>query len=935
VTAERERTIERICQAALEHPVAERAAIVAEACRGDESLRREVEALLGQEGASAFLETPALAVAAHGVRAMAPALGVGQRLGVYTIVAALDAGGMGEVYRARDTRLGRDVAIKVLPSLFTGDTDRLARLEREARVLAALNHPNIATIHGVERLDSSTGSGQALVLELVEGETLYEQLQHGPLPLDKSLTIAKQIAEALEAAHGNGIVHRDLKPANIKIRPDQVVKVLDFGLAKVLDHEPGGPGTADTLPGVVVGTAAYMAPEQATGQTADARSDIWAFGLLVYEMLTGRSGFAGETVPEVLANVQKAEPDWTALPPTTPPAIRSLVRRCLQKDRSRRLRDIADARFQIEEALSEPAAIAAVNAPAKRARERLAWAAALVGVGVVAVISAFIYQNRPRAEPPEMRLEITAPPTADPASLAISPDGRTIAFVATSEGQSRLWVRGLDAESARPLAATVDAQLPFWSPDSRSLGFFVGTQLKRIDVDSGDSQTLASVWAPGGGTWNRDGTILFSTANVELFRVPATGGESAKATTLTQEARSHRLPQFLPDGRHFLFHALGTLPGIYGGQLGSSETRRLVEADTAAYAPSGYLLFVRQGTLFAQPFDAARLELTGTPNAVAQHIVMTQDAGSAALSASAAGPIVYRRGTIGAQRHLEWVDRAGKMLETVPSSDWRAWGMVALSPDGRTVVFYQVQSGTADIWLQDLGRGVRTRLTSDPAFDLLPIWSPDGSRIAFASNRRSKREFDMYLKSATGAGVEEMLPGHVPDDWSSDGRFLLSRTEGNLFALPLEGDRKPFAVAQTSFVEVDGRFSPDGRWVAYLANDTGRFEVYLQRFPRPGRRWQISAGGGVQPLWRRDGKELFFLAPDNTLMAVPIQLDPTADSIDAGTPVPLFTPRLTGNPQTFSMRHYAASPDGQRFLIDTPIDVTVPITVLLNWKPAR
>jgi eukaryotic-like serine/threonine-protein kinase len=888
-------------------------------------------------------------------RSFTLALESGTRVGPYEVIALLGQGGMGEVYRARDAKLNRDVAIKILPRPFVADAERLTRFEREARTLASLNHPHIGAIYGLENVDGTP----ALVLELVEGPTLADRLAKGPLPLREALTIAGQIADALEAAHERGIVHRDLKPANIKVTPAGIVKVLDFGLARPAAGGSGAAGAditqsptvtiGGTHEGVILGTAAYMSPEQAQGQVADSRSDIWAFGVVLYEMLTGKQGFSGRTTVEVLSNVLKTDLDWTELPVSTPPAVRSLLQRCVQKERSRRLRDIADARFQIEEALNEPAGAASVraSAPARHTRERLLW---LAGMFAVAAGAAGIarYAGGRQAQAQEVRLEINTPPTTDPISLAISPDGRQLIFVATSDGKSRLWLRPLDGGAARPLSGTENARFPFWSPDGRSVGFSANAQLKRVDIDSGAVRVLAAGGALG-AAWNPDGTILFSLdPDSPLFRVSADGGEPVAVTQVNAQTANHRFPQFLPDRRHFFFYATGTAPGIYVGQLGPSDTpRRILDAQAATYASSGHVLFIRQGTLFAQAFDPVRLELAGSPTAVAEQVIVSQEPGVAALSASAAGPIVYRTGPPRTQSQFSWFDRSGNVLETVTGSDIGDGYNSSLSPDGRRLAMSRFTGatvgGTTDIWLLDLRRGVPSRFTSDPAFDLQPVWSPDGSRIAFNSNRRG--QFDVYVKPAAGSGSDELLVGtedtnDAPSDWSADGRFLLyARTplkpgsHSHIWAVPLEGDRKPFPVVETTFDEGNGQFSPDSRWIAYQSNESGRDEIYVQPFPGAGHKTLISSGGGVQVRWRQNGQELFFLAPDNRLMAVPIRLDAERDSAEVGTPVSLFTTHVAGGFQYYGARSYMADRDGQRFLIDTLKEVTFPITVVLNWKP--
>ena len=889
-------------------------------------------------------------------------LAVGTKLGPYEIVGALGAGGMGEVYRARDPRLNRDVALKILPEPFALDPDRLARFTREAQVLASLNHPNIGAIYGLEDGPAEAGAHvRALALELVEGPTLADRIAQGPVPLDEALPIARQICEALEAAHEQGIIHRDLKPANVKVRPDGTVKVLDFGLAKLTGSAEGGvargfspagvsnsPTMMASMPGTLLGTPAYMSPEQATAKEAERASDVWAFGCVLYEMLTGRRAFEGDSVTAVLASVLKTEPDWHRLP-AGPEGIRRLLRRCVQKDQKRRLRDIREARIEMDEALIEPLnAIAGTQASSRR-HERLAWLSVLA---LVAIVAAAIVLGRWGAAPPltplpEMRVEINTPPTTDPTSMAISPDGQTLAFVATSDGQSRLWLRPFNAVSARPLPDTDGASFPFWSPDSRSLAFFADGQLRQIGIEGGSPRRLAN--APGGvgGTWNHDGVILFSTLGNPIRRISDRGGDPTPATRLGAQQGAHYLPQFLPDGGHFLYWAQsGREPnGVYVGQLDGSEMSRLLDADfPAVYAPPDHLLFVRQGTLFAQRFDRTRLALAGTPFPVAEQVTSSSINVRAAVSTSAAGAIAYRTGAAaGGKRQLTWFDRSGHQLADLGAPVLSTQLSPSLSPDGRRVALFRAPNGNVDVWLLDAERGVPTRFTFDSADDTSPLWSRDGSRIIFASNRKGVA--DLYQKSASGAGSEEALllqtaQLKMPTDWSPDGRFLLYQSidpirNVDIWALPLDGDRKPFPVVQTDFEEHGGQFSPDGKWIAYVSIKSGRYEVYVRPFgQRTGDEIRISSDGGDQVRWRPDGKELFYIARDGQLLAVPIRLGANSETVEAGTPVRLFVTRVGGwgdlpGPQ------YVVSPDGLRFLMNTLTGeiVTSPITVILNWKP--
>jgi serine/threonine protein kinase/Tol biopolymer transport system component len=845
---------------------------------------------------------------------------------------------MGVVYRAHDTKLGRDVAIKALPDAFANDPDRLQRFQREAQVLASLNHPNIAQIYGLEESDKT----RCIVMELVEGQTLQERLKRGPIPIDEALPMAAQIATALEAAHERGIIHRDLKPANIKLTPDGKVKVLDFGLAKAFqeEHEPSLSNSPTLIgasaPGVILGTAAYMSPEQARGKEADRSSDIWAFGCVLYEMLTGHAVFEGETIGEILAGVFKAEPDWQRLPANTSEAIRRLLRRCLQKDRSERLKSADDARIEIKEAMSAPAIVAPPDATPVR-QPRLAWIVSMIAILAFASLAIVHFRERPAADPPEMRLEITTPSTTAPLEFALSPDGRYIVFVASGGGPQRLWLRALDKTEAQPMVGTEDADYPFWSANSRSIGFTAGSKLKRIDIAGGAPQALANTGNIRSGAWNADGTILFNASFGPLLRIAASsGGEPAPATRLDPQHLSHVTPQFLPDGRHFLFYALGSAEasGIYLGSLDGGEPKMLAAADDAgAYLPSGMIVFIRHATLIAQHLDLGRGELTGDPFRLADS-VGSNNSGLGGFSVSANGSIAYRGG--GGIHQLKWFDRTGKALGDASEPDANTLLYPDLSPDGKHVAFQLSIQNNIDVYLRDLVRGSMRRFTFDPATDTSPVWSPDGTRIAFVSSR--KGPYNLYMKASSGAGTEELLLGtpnnQYTQDWSKDGRFLLysegdPKTSRDLWALPLTGnDRKPIVVAKTRFEELNGQFSPDGRWVAYETNEFRQFEIVVQPFPEPSTKWQVSKGGGTQPRWRADGKELYFVAPDGKLMAASITS--TGSTLVAGTPVALFPAALAPGLGT-NRQEYAVSSDG-RFLINQPVESSAPpITLILHW----
>ena len=889
---------------------------------------------------------------------------------------------MGEVYRATDTKLKRQVAIKILPPSLAADADRLARFQREAEVLASLNHPNVAIIYGLETGHAVQPVPPALpalpafiVMELVEGEDLSRRIARGAVPLDEALPIAKQIADALEAAHEHAIVHRDLKPANIKVRSDGVVKVLDFGLAK-LTHEgtglrsgaasAGQAGREDlsqsptltspalmTSAGMILGTAAYMSPEQAKGKTVDKRADIWAFGAVLFEMLTGTRAFPGEDLTDTLAAVVTLDPTWDILGADVPSRVRQVLRVCLQKDPRQRAQAIGDVRLALEGAFETTAPQTTTATSSAASGGRWGWMAAfgVAALGMIALAFPAVWHLRevPPLTSSEMRLEITTPRTTDPVSMAMSPDGQVIVFVATDEGRSRLSLRPLDAVSSRPLAGTEGASWPFWSPDGRSVGFFADGKLKRIDVDGSQPQNLAEAPSGRGASWNRDGTIIFTPHQgpTPIFRISAAGGEPSPLTRLESSGQdSHRFPRFLPDGRHFLYYVQGTPEsrGIYVGDLQGAEPRRLLDADSAAvYAAPGQLLFVRQSTLFAQNFDAARLELSGDAFPVAERVAVNNGAqGSAAVSASMAGPFVYRTGSAGGPRQFVWLDRSGK--EIGKAGDRLSAVSVELSPDGRRVALTQQVNQNFDVWLLELGRGVLSRFTFDPAQDDFPIWSPDGSRIVFTSNR--KGHYDLFQKVAIGAGTEELLlataPDKVPSDWSPDGRLLLFRTlknsktgeTGDIWALPVHGDGRPFPVVQSNFEERDGQFSPDGKWIAYQSDESGQSEIYMQPFPGPGSKLQVSTNGGAQVRWARDGKELFYIAFDARLMAVPLRRVASPETVEPGSPIPLFATNVGGALQGTYPQQYDVSPDGRQFLMNTIAEEAAsPVTVVLNWKP--
>ena len=935
--------VKEIFYAALARAPDQRSAFLRDRCGEDDALRGDVESLLeAHEAAGGFAERPAIDAAASGEFLMrhgrAPALAAGIEFGAYRILAPLDAGGMGEVYRALDTRLHREVAVKVLPAALADRPDRVARLEREARLLAALNHPNIATIHGLEMADGVP----AVVMELVEGPTLADRLAGGPLALDLTVAIASQIADALEAAHEKGIIHRDLKPTNIKVTATGTVKVLDFGLAKALAPDlddvsvvPTGSGGA-TPEGGITGTPAYMSPEQARGRSIDRRSDVWAFGCVLYEMLTARPAFGRATIAETLAAILEREPDWERLPPGLPASIRRVLRRCLEKDPRRRLHHIADARIEIEDAVSNPEAV--VSAPGSASNRR--WLLVVLALGIAAAMVAWLI--RPSANVAERRVvEITTPWTSDLWSFAVSPDGRRIAYVADHEGQPMLWVRTLDTAGAQVLRGTERARGPFWSPDSRSIGFFADSDLKRIEARGGAVQTVIHTLAGTTAAWGPDGTILFSGTPVPVLRrVNAGGGTVETATTAAAESTGHRHPVFLPGGRQFLFFAGGpdAVRGVYLGTLESSKVTRLLASDSqATYVAPGWLLFVRQGTLLAQRFDVSRQMLGGEPITVADSVAFDPITGSGAFSTSDAGMVAYRDGRPAVTR-LSWFDRSGNALGTLGSPEQSGLSTFTLSPDGRRVAAERTIQNETDVWLLDSTRQTRFTHGAGGSIARLPVWSRDGGRLAFESV--GSRSITLAARPLTGGddvALFESPEVKVPCDWSPDGRSLMyyvpdPRTGTDLWVLA-QGTREPSLFLGTQANELWGQFSPDGRWVAYQSNETGRYEIYVRPFAGGGEAFPISTAGGVYPRWSRDGKELYYIAPDAKLMAVQVRV--TAATLDAAPPATLFqTRRVGGGSNVIGRGHqYDVAVDG-RFLINVEAESSAPpLTLLMNWKP--
>jgi serine/threonine protein kinase/WD40 repeat protein len=871
----------------------------------------------------------------------------GTKLGPYEIAEPLGAGGMGEVYRGRDTRLGRDVALKILSEAFASDTERMARFEREAKVLASLNHANIASIYGLEE---SNGT-RALVMELVEGSTLAERIKQEGMPLEEVLPIAKQICEGLEYAHERGIIHRDLKPANVKITSDGAVKLLDFGLAKALECDttaatfPSSPtfSRLATQAGIILGTAAYMSPEQAKGKSVDRRTDIWAFGCVLYEMLTGEHPFDGETVTEVLAAVVRAEPEWSQLPTTTPDRVRELLRRCLKKDARQRLQAIGDARIALDEAQD-------AGEPSGRAHVPPSWRGVLpwVGATVLTLIAAIaVYIVRSPNPSQTIVSEISAPQNTSfvfrgnfGGLPVLSPDGQRLVFVAAgSDKQQRLWVRQLSAATAQPLEGTEGAMFPFWSPDSRSLGFFANGNLNRIDATGGPAIAIAEAPLGRGGAWSSDGTILYTPGTTTpIYRVAASGGTPQPVTKLSTARleTTHRWPQFLPDGKHFLFFARSTTDqnnATYAASVNGGEPKLLIRGDTSAvYAPPGYLLFVRQGTLMAQRFDADNMTLIGDAMPLAKNVEVNLPVWRGAFTVSENGLLVYHTESATQNTRLLWFDRTGKQMgETGAPGDY---GTLSLSPDGRRLAV-TVRASSLNIWVYDLLRGIPTRLTFSTGTNAQPWWAANGRTIVFVSDQGGQTH--LYEKPADGTGTASPL---VVDDaqeslpsFSSDGRYLIFERQAashhlEIWSLPLFGDRKAFPVIQNQqFNMLHPALSPDGKWLAYMSAESGRPEVYVVPFVQGSGKWLVSTAGGRFPRWRHDGRELFYISLDNKIISAEIAVQGT--SLVIGKVTPLFQ----ANPVSSAGWTYDVSSDGKKLVVVSEANekTAEPLTLISNW----
>ena len=926
--------IQELYHATLALQPSERSEFLSHACSNEPELRREVESLLAYEGqADGLLESPVWKDVGPGetTTSAPPAMAGGSQLGVFRIVELVGAGGMGEVYRATDTRLHRDVAIKMLPAEYAHQPQWLARFQREARAISALNHSNICTLYDI--------GPNYLVMELVEGAGLA-----GPVPIDTAIGYARQIAAGLEAAHEHGIIHRDLKPANIKVTPDGTVKILDFGLAKAVEAPTASAGAARpttspalslamTEKGMILGTAAYMSPEQARGQPVDRRADIWAFGVVFYELLTGAMLFGdGKNASDSLAAVLTREPDFNALPKDTPPRVRRLLELCLRKDPKLRLQAIGDARILLDE--PEPEA----PGPSAPARRWLPWGVAgVLGIALLASGGGWLRPKSSEPGPGAARFLLPLPPGTSAEAHIMSthavpsPDGRHLAITTgdSSSGKSGIWVRPIGSTLARLLDKTEEATLPFWSPDSQYIGFFAEGKLKRVAVPDGSVQTICEVSRTSdGGTWNQEGVIVFADygPGAPLMRVPAAGGVATAVTALEKDEMWHSWPQFLPDGRHLLYFAVNKEAAngaIYVQELGSTK-RVLVLKNTTrgVWAPPGYLLFVREGTLFAQRMDAKTFQLEGEPLAVAQDVAFNERNGRNAVAVSTNGVLVYRSSASGRMRQLTWYDREGKPLGTAGKPG--EFMSPSLSPDEKSVAVLVGPSGKIDIWVMDLASGVMTRTTSDSRVSIAstPVWSPDSQRLAVTQVTTGIQEVALASGKVNPLTKEPIGAW----DWSPDGSSILCAAGSRLSLLPLAGGARLQTILDTPYHEGNFRFSPDGQYVVYVSNESGQDEIYAASFPAFAAKRKISSGGGRFPVWAKGGKEILYRAADGTLMSAQIR---TGSNLVASTPKLLF--KAAGS----DSGRFSVTADGKHFLLNEPVQKTEgekpDITVVLNW----
>ena len=869
----------------------------------------------------------------------------GRRLGPYEILSAIGAGGMGEVYRARDTRLDRIVAIKVLPDHFADRAELRERFDREARTIASLNHPHICTLYDVGHQDGT----DYLVMEYIEGETLTQRLQKGPLPLDQVLRHAIEIADALDKAHRKGITHRDLKPGNIMLTKSGS-KLLDFGLAKLRqDVPPATPfselptaNNAITAEGTILGTLQYMAPEQVEGKEVDARTDIFAFGVVLYEMATGKKAFEGKSQASLMAKILETDPaPMTALAPMTPPALDHVVKRCLAKDPDERwqsAKDICEQLRWISDS-GPQAGMTASSVAAKPPKNHLAWVAAAIAIVIALIAVAALYLHRtPLSVKQAVRFTVGPPERGAfvggiQSALSVSPDGSKLVFAAVGgSGRSQLWIRSFDSPTAQALLGTEGARNPFWSPDSRFIAFSDGGKLKRIAASGGPTDTITETRTTS-GTWSREGVVLFEGDDGKLDKVSEAGGNAVPVTSLDASTTEiyHRFPQFLPDGKHFLY--LSESPkaennAIYAGSLDSKERKLILKANSnPIYVSSGYLLFHRQGTLMAQPFDADRLQLAGEAVPIVEGVEYNPFGGGASFAASDADVLAFRGGGGAVPLNLVWMSRTG--VEQPLPAPAHNYTFPRISPDGKRVAA-GIEEGEGQIWLYDISRDALSRLTFEGSSNVDPVWTPDGKRITFKGTGNH-----IFWQPADGGGsAEELMPGKpvgndIPMSWSPDGQalaFLEGGAVRNTWIMSLE-DRKTHVFVANPGFEAAPQFSPDGRWIVYVSNESGRNEVYVRPYPGPGGKWQISTEGGAEPLWNPKGHELFY-REGQKMMAVDYAEQPT---FSAGKPRMLFQGAFTLTPR--SATDYDVSLDGQRFLMLKSAGQVTPgeINVVLNW----
>jgi serine/threonine protein kinase len=888
-------------------------------------------------------------------------LDTGTRLGRYEIRSKIGAGGMGEVYQARDMELGRDVAVKVLPSTLSSDKDRLQRFQQEACAAGALNHPNILSIYDVGKNDDSP----YVVSELLEGETLRRRIAGAPLAQRRTIDYALQIAQGLAAAHEKGIIHRDLKPDNIFITNDGRVKILDFGLAKLTQLDGDQIQTdvptrrVDTDTGVVMGTVGYMSPEQLKGRAVDQRSDIFSFGAILYEMLSGKRAFHGESAAETMSAILKEDPpELSGTNKTVSPALERLVNHCLEKNPEARFHSARDVAFALETLAgagpTSAQTMMGVSAfpDSRKTPWHLPWIiAGILAIALTITSALLMFSSRQTtSNAGVVRASIEQPENANflPRSqFAVSPDGSRLVFVARPPGgRQLLWVRPLGAITAQPLAGTDDALYPFWSPDSRYIGFFSQSKLKRIDASGGPAQTLCDAPNGRGGTWNREGVIVFAPDNYRpLYRISAAGGSAVAVTTLAESKlqATHRWPWFLPDGSHFLYRSGTTSSttqkennGIYLGSLDSNEQKLILAVDTMPVYASGYLLFVRDNTLMAQQFDLKNFQLTGDALPVTERVQVDFVLSRGVFSVSENGVLVSQSGgTVLADRELLWYERDGKNPKSLGAPALYAQVDISPNEDRLASGIFDLNAGSPDIWIYDISRDVPLRLTFDPDFDASPIWSPDGSRVVWRSNRKGR--YDLYQKVSSGAGNDEILleseENKDATSWSSDGAFIVytnttvkGNTQNDIWTLPMSGERKPVPFLQTGANETSAQFSPDGRWIAYVSDESGTNQVYIAPFPNPVGKWQVSRSGGTEPRWRGDSKEIFFLSPENKLMAAAVNA--SGSNLQIGNAETLFEIH-PANPPGY---HYDVTKNGKRFLVDSIKEGNFqPLALIVNW----